>query len=842
MASLGTSIRYAKSSAVTPEFFGTVVKTGESINPATGLLKTEGSTNYGQELVGNTPTTQAMALLNLGSTRYPGGGENRLFDISDKTDLDGLKRAIDYCALNHLSLNFTLNDAKYINPLTQIATITAAQRAELLRFIQVDLMGYAIAKGVQIESIHLGNEFVGDTQIYGPKAYIGYGKVSALLLHELDAALDGVRFSAVSNRPTLVIEPPNWDNRHQQATFFNLLKSSIGADGQSAASKIYAVDLHGAGSGGPTATNTLELTWDKYYGTSSGFDYETNLRNVMAYWTNDSAMQHVHFRNSAWAYAETPMLRDAALGMLQLHTASKLGLISVTNYVGYNLDNSALIYSGNGQIILRAGGTLFAMMSQSLRGTEAIGLTSTPSLQIESTAPNLIRAFAGGDHLVLYNVNRTASDLAIDLDAAALIASLEAFVGGVKATNVDILGSSDPTNKNGIVTHELISLTTPKLASGAVDFILNAFEIAQVNIIANGVFGDAGQNTITGSTGKDILQGLGGDDIIYAGNGADILTGGTGIDRLYGAEGDDFLFGGAGADFLYGGLGMDTASYAFADQAVIASLLNPSVNTGDAVGDIYALIENLTGSNFNDQLTGNALANLLTGGAGDDTFFCSGGADSFAGGLGNGDAIQIDAAATRLSLFDGSNSRGISFSEIENVFGGLGNDNLTGNYLANYLTGGDGNDTLSGFGGSDMLRGNQGRDLIYGGEGNDQLAGGSGQDTFLGGAGNDIFIYYFASEGGDAINDFSANQGNDDVFSFNGSAFGKLALGRLSAANFYSSSNANIGLDSNDLFVFRQSDKTLWFDTDGKGGAAPVLMVDLQNTAANITVNDIWMI
>lgn len=122
------------------------------------------------------------------------------------------------------------------------------------------------------------------------------------------------------------------------------------------------------------------------------------------------------------------------------------------------------------------------------------------------------------------------------------------------------------------------------------------------------------------------------------------------------------------------------------------------------------------------------------------------------------------------------------------------------------------------------------------------MAGGSGQDTFLGGAGNDTFIYYFASEGGDAINDFSATPSNDDAFNFNGSAFGKLALGRLSAANFCSSSSANIGLDGNDLFVFRQSDKTLWFDADGKGGKASVLMVDLQNTATNMTVNDIWLI
>lgn len=840
MAFFGSPIRYSQSSKVTDYFFGTVVKTGESVDANTGLIKTGGSTNYGRELVGNTPTTQALALLHLGTIRYPGGGENRLFDITDKLDIDGLKRAIDYCALNHLSLNFTLNDAVYINPKTQLASITALQRTQLAHFIEVDLTGYAIAKGVNIESIHLGNEFVGQTGLYEQNAYLGYGRVSALLLHEIDTVLDKVPYTAVSNRPQIVLEPPNWVNRNEQADFFKILKLSIGADGQTAASKIYAVDLHGAGTGGPTATNTLELTWDGYFGKTASFDYELNLRNVMAYWMNDSATQHIFFRNSAWAYPESPALSQAGLGMLHIHTGSKLGMISVTNYVGYNLDNSALIYSGNGQVLLRAGGALFAMMSDSLRGTEAIGLSSTPPLQLESTAPSITRAFAGGNHIVLYQVNRTATDLAIDVDAIALMSNMETFVGGVKSTQVDILGSTNPTHRNGLVTHEYVQIETPNLASSIIDFTLNAYEIAQIDIIANGTFGSDTKNTLRGGAGRDILQGLGGDDVIYGGQGGDILTGGAGQDRLYGESGDDSLFGGAGADTLFGGTGNDTASYAFSQNAVTVNLLNSAFNTGDALGDFYNAVEHLTGSQFNDHLTGNAFANLLCGGLGNDTFYFSGGADTFSGGLGNDDAIQIDHVSTRISLSDGTNSRGITLFDIENIFGGTGSDNLTGDARQNYLAGGDGNDTLTGFGGNDLLRGGTGRDAIYGGAGDDQLAGGSGQDSFSGGTGNDTFIYYFASEGGDVIADYSALQGNDDIFNFNTKAFGNLALGRLSANNFFTSIRSNIGLDADDLFVFRQSDKTLCYDADGN--AAPVLIADLQNTAANITTSDIWLV
>src|SRR4051812_41711954 len=82
-------------------------------------------------------------------------------------------------------------------------------------------------------------------------------------------------------------------------------------------------------------------------------------------------------------------------------------------------------------------------------------------------------------------------------------------------------------------------------------------------------------------------------------NDADVLTGTAGDDLLQGLEGNDVLEGGAGADTLVGGAGSDTASYEFAQQgAVTASLADASSNTGDAAGDSYDGIENLTGTTF----------------------------------------------------------------------------------------------------------------------------------------------------------------------------------------------------------------------------------------------------
>jgi serralysin len=135
--------------------------------------------------------------------------------------------------------------------------------------------------------------------------------------------------------------------------------------------------------------------------------------------------------------------------------------------------------------------------------------------------------------------------------------------------------------------------------------------------------GDAGNNTLQGTSGDDKLYGYGGDDTLYGLAANDYLDGG---------DNNDNLDGGAGADQLIGGAGNDTASYVSAGAGVIASLSNSSANTGDAAGDTYNSIENLTGSSYADNLTGDSGANRLSGGAGNDTLRGLGGSDYLDGG------------------------------------------------------------------------------------------------------------------------------------------------------------------------------------------------------------------
>ncbi|MBB5206399.1 Ca2+-binding RTX toxin-like protein [Inhella inkyongensis] len=105
-------------------------------------------------------------------------------------------------------------------------------------------------------------------------------------------------------------------------------------------------------------------------------------------------------------------------------------------------------------------------------------------------------------------------------------------------------------------------------------------------------------------------------------------------------------------------------------------------------------------------------------------------------------------------------------TQIEDAFGGAGDDRLVGNALANVLDGGAGADSLSGGAGDDLLRG---------GEGADQLEGGAGADTLDGGQGADVYRWSAASEN-DVVRDLGSGADQDvlrllSVASFEGLSF-----------------------------------------------------------------------
>ena len=232
---------------------------------------------------------------------------------------------------------------------------------------------------------------------------------------------------------------------------------------------------------------------------------------------------------------------------------------------------------------------------------------------------------------------------------------------------------------------------------------------AQVTIAAS-----EGPGPINGSSGDDRnLRGTQGDDVINTLGGNDNAFGLSGRDTINGGSGNDTIVGGAGADTHAGGAGNDTASYETAKLGITASLADRRINTGDAAGDSYALIENLMGSSLADRLSGNAAANrlsgldgadslaggagsdVLTGGAGNDTLNGGLGLDRMTGGLGK-DIYEVNAAGDAVTELSSqgidsvrsSVSMGQLFANVEYLsLLGVAHLNGSGNSLDNSLVG-----------------------------------------------------------------------------------------------------------------------------------------------------------
>jgi uncharacterized delta-60 repeat protein len=122
---------------------------------------------------------------------------------------------------------------------------------------------------------------------------------------------------------------------------------------------------------------------------------------------------------------------------------------------------------------------------------------------------------------------------------------------------------------------------------------------------------------------------------IFGSRHDDVLIGDHSANRLYGYDGNDTLIGNGGADAFNGGIGTDTVSYAMATARVKVDLIVADKNTGDALGDTFVLVENVTGSVHGDVLAGSSGDNVIHGLDGNDTLRGRAGADSLFGESGS---------------------------------------------------------------------------------------------------------------------------------------------------------------------------------------------------------------
>ncbi|MDD1981211.1 peroxidase family protein [Pseudomonas asiatica] len=393
--------------------------------------------------------------------------------------------------------------------------------------------------------------------------------------------------------------------------------------------------------------------------------------------------------------------------------------------------------------------------------TDAFGtletLTSAATAAVVPPAGVVLVGTAGANTLTGGAGNDTLSGLGGN-DVLNGLGGADQLFGG---DGNDILnGGNDPDSLDGGAGNDTLNggLGADAMVGGAGNdtFVVDNLGDTVSEALNGGV--DLVQTTLASYT-----LGANVENLTFTGAGNFTGTGNTLANTITGGAGNDLLDGGAGIDRLVGGLGDDTYVVDNAGDVVVEATA-AGTDTVRATAASYTLganVENLTyigAGNFTG--TGNGLANVITGAAGNDTLNGDGGNDQLLGGLGtdtlNGGAGDdtLDGGAGNDSLFGDTGN--------DNLQGGAGDDNLDGGNGVDVLQGGDGNDTLFGGVGNDTLQGGAGNDFLNGAAGNDTVVGGAGDDTMMASDGNDVF-QFAAGFGNDLIINFDAvPQGGQD--------------------------------------------------------------------------------
>ena len=400
--------------------------------------------------------------------------------------------------------------------------------------------------------------------------------------------------------------------------------------------------------------------------------------------------------------------------------------------------------------------------SSALSGSGVDTIRASVSFTLANFVENMILTGNG-------SINATGNTMANSLVGNAGDNILDGKIG---ADRMDGMGGNDTyfvDNVGDVVIERNSSATEIDTVNASISYRLGA-NLENLNLIGtsgivgvgnflnNRIQGNSGANVLNGRFGADTMIGGDGNDIYVVDNAGDVVselsnsltqidtvasyisyTLGDNVEnvRLLGtasinATGNtlaNVLYANAGNNVLDGQGGSDTASYAnFSLTTIAGASLTSTISTSsvafagvmvdlnittvqDTQGsgfDRLISIENLIGSDFDDELTGNAGNNILDGGEG---------ADLLTGGRGN-DTYVVDGADTVVELsgaLEGLDTvlSSVSYRLTANVeyltltgsaFSGIGNnlDNrLVGNSAANFLDGRAGADKMDGGGGND---------------------------------------------------------------------------------------------------------------------------------------------
>lgn len=447
-----------------------------------------------------------------------------------------------------------------------------------------------------------------------------------------------------------------------------------------------------------------------------------------------------------------------------------------------NLDLSTVSFDAgfNGQVLRIAGAAGSDALGTAVSGWGDVNGDGLSDILLGAPGAN---SGAGSAFLLL---GRTGGWDNIDLASAADVTRFDGAAGSRFGTSVALNGDA---NGDGFAD---VLVGAPPTSSGTANRASQAYLFFSQSPDGEP---DGGEAIFDGTTLRDSLTGGAGADILSGGGNNDFLLGRAGSDQLLGGAGDDTLNGGTGQNLLDGGDGKDMADYGWVTGAMTISL-GAGTAVGGGVSDTIRRVEVAQAGSASDRIGGDANANTLLGGdgnddifggagddallgqAGDDVMYGEAGNDTMTGGAGSdkyavadaGDVVVEGAADAGQDIaFVSANGWTIAANlEVTYMVGNgtflIGSgaaDFIGGNVaLGSTINAGGGDDQIFGRAFNDTLRGEAGNDILRGDAGDDVLVGGAGNDQLVGGAGADRFVFDTAAFGTDDLFDFSRAEGD----------------------------------------------------------------------------------
>ena len=392
------------------------------------------------------------------------------------------------------------------------------------------------------------------------------------------------------------------------------------------------------------------------------------------------------------------------------------------------------------------------------------------------------------------SINLTGNALAQTITGNAGINTLDDGLGAADTMTGSAGNDTYIVRNAGTLIVEGVGEGTFDRVNASVSFVLAADD--DIEILATTSFvgttainltGNALAQTITGNAETNALEdGLG---------AADTLTGGAGNDI--------YVVRNAGT-LIVEGVGEGTTDRVNANISFVLA----------ADDDVEVMATTLATGTTAIDLTGNALAQSITGNAGINRLEDAvGAADTLTGGAGN-DIYVVRSAGTQIAEVTGGGTLDRVLTSVSFVLAAANDVEVLSTANTALTT-------------AINLTGNALAQTVVGNAGINRLNGAAGSDTMTGGLGADVFVFttVLGATNVDTITDYSVV---DDRIEIDDAVFGGVLAGAL-AATAFTSNLTGAATTAAQRVIYETDTGFLWFDADGTGVGAGVRF-------ANVTV------